>query len=246
MNRARPALAVAALLAVVAGCRGRTGTGGAPVGGSAGAQALIQAHKYDEAIAQVGAAADPESLYLLGLAWAGKAESAPLPTPGPGSAGAGEAWKPEELRALELLEPLSSPPSCGIVIAEAGAAVAGGATNVVVTVAPKVRMPECDVSSESVERCCCRANAAARGLARPCLARRWLSCGSGRGCRGAAALAMSRGRCGDVDLRRRMQRLPHGRSMPRRVAAWPQRPPHRVSPLLLHRRGCPPLHPHAS
>ncbi|MGE5126022.1 MAG: hypothetical protein ACM3PV_07010 [Betaproteobacteria bacterium] len=104
MNRARPALAVAALLAVVAGCRGRTGTGGAPVGGSAGAQALIQAHKYDEAIAQVGAAADPESLYLLGLAWAGKAESAPVPTPGPGSAGAGEAWKPEELRALELLE----------------------------------------------------------------------------------------------------------------------------------------------
>jgi tetratricopeptide (TPR) repeat protein len=102
VNRARQALAVAALVAVTAGCRGRPVASQAPAGDS-GVQELIRAHKYDEAIARVGEGADAESLYLLGLAWAGKAESAPIPTPA-GTAGSGEVWKPEELRALELLQ----------------------------------------------------------------------------------------------------------------------------------------------
>lgn len=102
MNRARQALAAAALVAVTAGCRGRPVASQAPAGDS-GVQELLRAHKYDEAIARVGEGKDAESLYLLGLAWAGKAASAPIPTPAvqPGS---GEAWKPEELRALELLQ----------------------------------------------------------------------------------------------------------------------------------------------
>ncbi len=104
MSRARPALACAALLAALLACRGRGGGAGESSGNDSSAvQALIQAHRYDEAIARVGAGGDAESLYLLGLAWAGKAESAPVPTPAPGSPPS-SGWKPEELTALEFLD----------------------------------------------------------------------------------------------------------------------------------------------
>ncbi len=104
MRRARTALACAALLAAMVACRGRGGGAGeGPGAGSTAVQALIQAHRYDEAIARVGAGGDAESLYLLGLAWAGKAESAPVPAPAPGAPAIG-AWKPEELTALDFLE----------------------------------------------------------------------------------------------------------------------------------------------
>jgi tetratricopeptide (TPR) repeat protein len=75
------------------------------------AMALIAAGQADEALAALPeSAVDPETLALRGLAWAKKAELAPLPTPPPASPGAkGPApqapeFKPEELQALESFE----------------------------------------------------------------------------------------------------------------------------------------------
>lgn len=67
------------------------------------ARSLVEHGRYDEALALLQSAAEPEALYLQGRAWASKAEKAPLPTPAPGAATVPE-WKPEEIRAIELLE----------------------------------------------------------------------------------------------------------------------------------------------
>lgn len=96
------ALGLVAALSLLSGCRGRDGSGAAV--DSAPVLELVNTQRYDEAIARVGERSDPESLYLLGLAWAGKARSAPLPTPAPGAPDTGLGWKPEELRAIELLQ----------------------------------------------------------------------------------------------------------------------------------------------
>jgi tetratricopeptide (TPR) repeat protein len=65
----------------------------------------VEEGRYDDAIARLGAGADPEALYLLGLAWTGKAQTAPVPTRAPGSSlPAGAALKPEEEQALAFLE----------------------------------------------------------------------------------------------------------------------------------------------
>jgi tetratricopeptide (TPR) repeat protein len=67
------------------------------------ARSLVEAGRLDEALARLQSNPDPESLYLQGLAWARKAETAPLPTPAPGTSVAPE-WKPDEIRAIDLLE----------------------------------------------------------------------------------------------------------------------------------------------
>jgi len=67
------------------------------------ARSLVEHGQYDEALARLQNAGEPEALYLQGRAWASKAEKAPLPTPAPGAATAPE-WKPEEIRAIDLLE----------------------------------------------------------------------------------------------------------------------------------------------
>ncbi len=66
---------------------------------------MVDEGRFDDAIARVGASADPEALYLLGRAWAGKAQAAPVPTPVPGSGDpSGSSLKPEEQQALGFLE----------------------------------------------------------------------------------------------------------------------------------------------
>jgi len=68
-------------------------------------RALVDEGRFDDAIARLGAGSDPEALYLLGRAWAGKAQTAPVPTPAPGSAApAGAVLKPEEEQALAFYE----------------------------------------------------------------------------------------------------------------------------------------------
>jgi hypothetical protein len=67
------------------------------------ARALVERGQYDEALARLSSAGEPEALYLQGRAWAAKAEKAPLPTPAAGTSVAPE-WKPEEIRAIDLLE----------------------------------------------------------------------------------------------------------------------------------------------
>jgi tetratricopeptide (TPR) repeat protein len=65
----------------------------------------VDERRFDDAIARLGEGNDPEALYLLGRAWAGKAQAAPVPTPGPGSAApAGSLLKPEEEQALAFYE----------------------------------------------------------------------------------------------------------------------------------------------
>ena len=73
--------------------------------------ALIKAGQADEALAALPeGASDPEVLALRGLAWARKAELAPLPTPPPSLPGVkgptpqAPEFKPEELQAIEAFE----------------------------------------------------------------------------------------------------------------------------------------------
>lgn len=99
------ALTAGALLLLGAACR-REGTGSA---GSAdpleGARQLVEERRYDEAIELLGSGSDAATLTLLGRAWMGKAEAAPLPTPVPGSgAPAAALLKAEERQALGFLE----------------------------------------------------------------------------------------------------------------------------------------------
>jgi hypothetical protein len=101
----RLALGVGALLLLIApGCRR-----GAPAAGGSDAlaepRALVEEGRFDDAIARIGTSSDPEALALLGRAWAGKAQAAPVPTPAPGSTvPAGLLLKPEEEQALAFLE----------------------------------------------------------------------------------------------------------------------------------------------
>jgi tetratricopeptide (TPR) repeat protein len=91
----RPAALALAALVVVAGCRsesGRRGSGGR----HAKALSLIEQGQYDAAVAALGDEADPEALYLLGRAWAGKAGLAGTPP--------GAELRPEERQALDFYE----------------------------------------------------------------------------------------------------------------------------------------------
>jgi tetratricopeptide (TPR) repeat protein len=94
--------AALAALAVVAGCREPGTTEAKPATGVAAARDLVGEGRFDEAIALLGTSEEPEAQCVLGKAWAGKALKAPLPTPVPGQ---GQApMKPEDRRALDLLE----------------------------------------------------------------------------------------------------------------------------------------------
>ena len=104
-RRGGPAIAALVLLGAP-GC-GREAP--APGGGDplVESRALVDERRFDDAIARLGESDDPEALYLLGQAWAGKAQAAPVPTPVPGTgsaAPAASALKPEEERALGYYE----------------------------------------------------------------------------------------------------------------------------------------------
>jgi tetratricopeptide (TPR) repeat protein len=88
-------LVVLVVVALAAGCGG---VGGGPGGGGPADEArlLIDQGDYDGALARLGSGADPESLFLFGRAWAGKASSQ---KPAPGA-----PLSPEEARALDFLE----------------------------------------------------------------------------------------------------------------------------------------------
>lgn len=92
--RASAALALAGLV-LVAGCRREPARGG-PAGPHAEARSLIEQGQYDAALAQLGGQGDPEALYLLGRAWAGKARLAGIPP--------GAELRPEERQALDFYE----------------------------------------------------------------------------------------------------------------------------------------------
>jgi len=102
VRHGRRALAIALLLLAGTSCR-RPPAGAAAEDPLAGARTLIDEQRFDEAIAAIGDKGDAEALYLLGRAWAGKAQAVPVPTPVPGSHG----WapmKPEEAQALAFFE----------------------------------------------------------------------------------------------------------------------------------------------
>jgi tetratricopeptide (TPR) repeat protein len=114
----RAGRAVAGLLVLLAGarCQARsTSSGGTAAATSREleeARALLDRGDADGALARLQGAGDPESLSLQGRAWAKKAESAPLPTPAPPESPlpkgapppAAPEFKPEERKAVELLE----------------------------------------------------------------------------------------------------------------------------------------------
>ena len=103
----RCARAAAALLLLLgAGCGRPDGSaaGGAAADPLAEARDLLAERRYDDVLARVGEAADPDSAYLAGRAWAGKAEAAPVPMPLPGATGPSTRLKPEEERALAAYE----------------------------------------------------------------------------------------------------------------------------------------------
>jgi hypothetical protein len=99
-----PRSVVLAVALALTACQGEKTAGpGAGADAFAGARGLVEGGRFDEAIAALGEASDPEALYLLGRAWAGKAASAPVPTPAPGSGQPAAALlKPEEERALDF------------------------------------------------------------------------------------------------------------------------------------------------
>ncbi len=101
-GRARAA-AVLVLLAASASCARQGGEGAAGRDPLAEARGLVEGRRYDEALARLGEAADPDAAYLAGRAWAGKAESAPLPAPAAGVSQAVQL-KAEEERALGFYE----------------------------------------------------------------------------------------------------------------------------------------------
>jgi tetratricopeptide (TPR) repeat protein len=98
-----------ALALGLAACR-RGDTGPAPGASSSSvieeARILIAQGDADTALARLQGApqTDGEVLLLEGLAWARKAETAPLPVPAPGAAAAASPLKPEEVQALGFFE----------------------------------------------------------------------------------------------------------------------------------------------
>lgn len=101
---ARGAAALLLLLGAGCGREGGSSSGALAADPLAEARTLLAERRYDDVLARVGDAADPDSLYVAGRAWAGKAESAPVPTPVPGAPAAGTRLKPEEERALAAYE----------------------------------------------------------------------------------------------------------------------------------------------
>jgi len=115
-GRAGPAAALLLLASV--GCQSRP----APAGGAAApatsrdvdeARAMLEAGDADGTLARLqNSGDDPEALALQGRAWAKKAASAPLPTPPPAASPlpkgapppAAPEFKPEERKAIDLLE----------------------------------------------------------------------------------------------------------------------------------------------
>jgi len=95
-------LALVALLMVGVACARQPGGAGGTEGGDplAEARSLLAERRYDDALARLGEAADPDAAYLAGRAWAGKAESAPVPIGTPGGPPVASLMKPEEERAL--------------------------------------------------------------------------------------------------------------------------------------------------
>jgi tetratricopeptide (TPR) repeat protein len=98
----RPRAAAALLLVACAGCSGGGGSSGAAADPFSEARAALADKRYDDVLARVGDAAEPDAAYLMGRAWAGKAAAAPVPAPVPG--GAASRLKPEEERAVAAYE----------------------------------------------------------------------------------------------------------------------------------------------
>lgn len=97
--------APALLLLACAACVREAGSpGGTAEDPLAEARTLLAERRFDEVLARVAGATDPDSGYLAGRAWAGKAEAAPVPTPAPGAAAPVSRLKPEEERALAAYE----------------------------------------------------------------------------------------------------------------------------------------------
>ncbi len=97
-------MTASALVLALGACRHDGAVGSGPKRAAAALE-LVRQGRFDEAIARAGDGTDPESLYVLGRAWAGKARTAPLPTPAPGTAVPPEGlFKPEELTALGFLD----------------------------------------------------------------------------------------------------------------------------------------------
>ncbi|HXY38420.1 MAG TPA: hypothetical protein VEQ10_02050 [Vicinamibacteria bacterium] len=117
MRRRRTALALLAVATVLPGCRRGSGASSGQGGGTA--QQMVDSGAFDQAIAQLEGATDPEALFQLGRAWAGKARTAPLPMV---MAGAAPPFKPEELRAAEAFERViaARPDHAGAQLALAG------------------------------------------------------------------------------------------------------------------------------
>ena len=97
------ALGALVLVAAGAGCAREAGNSGSS-DALAEARTLLSERRFDEVLARVGEASDPDAAYLAGRAWAGKAASAPVPIAAPGVSPAGGAMKPEEERALGFYE----------------------------------------------------------------------------------------------------------------------------------------------
>jgi tetratricopeptide (TPR) repeat protein len=112
-------LTLVALLAVACGGGSSTSSGDrpssrpSPSGAVAEAKVLLEQGQVDAALARLESAGqDPEALYYRGVAWAKKAETAPLPAPPPVESplpkGAvpppAPEFKPEELKAIASLE----------------------------------------------------------------------------------------------------------------------------------------------
>jgi len=103
VRRGRLTAVGALLLLVVPACR-REAAEAKPEDPLAGARALVDERRFDDAIAAIGERADADALYVLGRAWAGKAQSAPVPTPLPGASSPEPPLKPEERQALAFFE----------------------------------------------------------------------------------------------------------------------------------------------
>jgi tetratricopeptide (TPR) repeat protein len=116
IGRAGPA---ALLLVAAVGCQGRSAPAGSGAPGPASsrdvdeARAMLESGDADGTLARLqNSGEDPEALALQGRAWAKKAESAPLPTPPPAASPlpkgaappAPPEFKPEERKAIDLLE----------------------------------------------------------------------------------------------------------------------------------------------
>lgn len=101
--RRAAAIAVAGLL-IHGGCRRGPARPEAGAGGLAEARALVEQGRFDQAISRLGEVGDPESLAVLGRAWAGRARSAAVPTPLPGAGPGDVPLKDDDLQALGFLE----------------------------------------------------------------------------------------------------------------------------------------------